>query len=45
MAASVTTIFLNSLWSRPGLFVDAVRSVGRSGPGQRHASRPADAAA
>ena len=31
MAASVTTIFLNSLWGRPGLFVDAVRSVGRPG--------------
>jgi heavy metal translocating P-type ATPase len=29
MAASVTTIFLNSLWGRPALFVDAVRSVGR----------------
>jgi len=31
MAASVTTIFLNSLWGRPALFVDAVRSVGRPG--------------
>jgi P-type Cu+ transporter len=31
MAASVTTIFGNSLWGRPALFVDAVRSVGRPG--------------
>jgi heavy metal translocating P-type ATPase len=29
MAASVTTIFLNSLWGRPGLFFQAILSVGR----------------
>jgi heavy metal translocating P-type ATPase len=29
MAISVTAIFLNSLWGRPGLFIDAVLSVGR----------------
>jgi len=29
MAISVTAIFLNSLWERPGLFIDAVLSVGR----------------
>ncbi len=33
MALSVTTLFLNSLWGRPALFVDAVLSVGRPGPG------------
>ena len=33
MALSVTTIFLNSLWGRPSLFVDAVLSVGRALPG------------
>ncbi len=30
MALSVTLIFVNSLWGRPGLFFDAVRSVGRA---------------
>jgi heavy metal translocating P-type ATPase len=29
MAVSVTAIFINSLWGRPSLFVDAVLSVGR----------------
>ncbi len=29
MATSVTAIFLNSLWGRPELFIDAVLSVGR----------------
>lgn len=29
MAVSVTSIFINSLWGRPRLFFDAVRSVGR----------------
>lgn len=29
MAASVTAIFVNSLWSRPGLFIQAILSVGR----------------
>ena len=29
MAANVTTIFANSLWGRPQLFVDAILSVGR----------------
>jgi heavy metal translocating P-type ATPase len=28
MAASVTTIFFNSLWGRPRLFIDAILSVG-----------------
>ncbi len=30
MAVSVTSIFFNSLWGRPSLFVDAVLSVGRA---------------
>ena len=29
MAASVTAIFVNSLWGRPRLFIDAILSVGR----------------
>lgn len=29
MAVSVTTIFVNSLWGRPQLFIDAILSVGR----------------
>jgi hypothetical protein len=29
MAASVTSIFVNSLGGRPGLLLEAVRSVGR----------------
>ena len=29
MALSVTAIFLNSLWGRPALFIDAVLSVGK----------------
>jgi heavy metal translocating P-type ATPase len=29
MAVSVTAIFVNSLWGRPSLFIDAVLSVGR----------------
>ena len=29
MAVSVTAIFLNSLWGRPSLFIDAILSVGR----------------
>ncbi len=33
MALSVTTIFLNSLWGRPSLLVEAALSVGRTGPG------------
>ena len=32
MAASVTTIFVNSLWGRPRLFIDAILSVGRPVP-------------
>lgn len=28
MATSVTVIFINSLWQRPGMFFDAVASVG-----------------
>jgi heavy metal translocating P-type ATPase len=31
MAVSVTAIFVNSLWGRPSLFIDAVLSVGRQG--------------
>lgn len=40
MAASVTTIFFNSLWGRPRLFFDAILSVGRgvSAPPQRVAA-------
>ncbi len=29
MAASVTTIFVNSLWGKPRLFIDAILSVGK----------------
>ena len=29
MAVSVTAIFLNSLWGRPSLFIDAILSVGK----------------
>ena len=29
MAVSVTSIFFNSLWGRPRLFIDAILSVGR----------------
>ena len=29
MAVSVTTIFVNSLWGRPSLFIDAILSVGK----------------
>ncbi len=32
MAASVSLIFLNSLWGRPGIFFDAILSVGRGVP-------------
>ena len=32
MATSVTTIFTNSLWGRPRLFIDAILSVGRPLP-------------
>jgi heavy metal translocating P-type ATPase len=32
MAVSVTSIFFNSLWGRPRLFIDAVVSVGRGVP-------------
>lgn len=30
MAVSVTTIFVNSLWGRPGIFFDAILNVGRA---------------
>ena len=30
MAASVTTIFVNSRWGRPGLFFNAILSVGKA---------------
>jgi P-type E1-E2 ATPase len=33
MAASVTTIFINSLWGRGNYFFDAIRTVGRAQPG------------
>ena len=33
MAASVTTIFVNSLWGRPGMLLDTVRNVGSQGEG------------
>ncbi|MBN8945093.1 MAG: cation-translocating P-type ATPase [Rhizobiales bacterium] len=33
MAVSVTAIFINSLWGRPGLFFDAILSVGRPAGG------------
>jgi Cu+-exporting ATPase len=39
MAASVTTIFLNSIGSRPSLLFHAVSSVGRR-PGQEHGGKP-----
>jgi heavy metal translocating P-type ATPase len=40
MAFSVTAIFLNSLWSRPALFIDAVLSVGKPvAPGAAAGSR------
>jgi P-type Cu+ transporter len=47
MALSVTTIFLNSLWGRPRLFVDAVLSVGRGVPSEAvdSAARPVREAA
>ncbi len=32
MAASVTAIFVHSLWGRPELFFGAVQAVGREGP-------------
>jgi cation transport ATPase len=35
MAASVTLIFANSLWGRPSLLVNAVRSVGQPASAQR----------
>ncbi|MDE2467390.1 MAG: hypothetical protein KGL35_01240, partial [Bradyrhizobium sp.] len=31
MAFSVTAIFINSLWGRPSLFINAILSVGRGG--------------
>jgi len=34
MAASVTTIFVNSLWGRPGMLLDTVRDVGTAGSDQ-----------
>ncbi|MEO7852393.1 MAG: cation-translocating P-type ATPase [Rubrivivax sp.] len=39
MAVSVTAIFLNSLWDRPALFIDAILSVGRpsTAPADVHA--------
>jgi len=42
MAASVTAIFSNSLWGRPGLLLDTVRSVGRpdANAGPRDSANP-----
>jgi|TARA_R110002072_G_scaffold97728_7_gene214921 heavy metal translocating P-type ATPase len=37
MAASVTAIFVNSLWGRPRLFIDAILSVGHP-PAERKAA-------
>ena len=39
MAVGVTSIFLNSLWGHPSLFLDAVLSVGRAA-GPESARRP-----
>jgi len=36
MAVSVSTIFVNSLWGRPDLFFNAILSVGKRTPVQRH---------
>ena len=38
MAASVTTIFVHSLWGRPQLFFDAILSVGRPLPESEEAA-------
>lgn len=38
MAASVTTIFINSMLGRPRLFIDAILSVGRPLPEQEKAA-------
>lgn len=38
MAASVTTIFVHSLWGRPRLFFDAILSVGRPLPESEEAA-------
>ncbi len=35
MAVSVSSIFVNSLWGRPGLFFDAIMSVGRRAPAEQ----------
>jgi P-type E1-E2 ATPase len=40
MAVSVTAIFINSLWGRPSLFIDAVLSVGRAPVGAAARGRP-----
>jgi heavy metal translocating P-type ATPase len=39
MAVSVTAIFINSLWGRPSLFIDAILSVGHAPPAS--AAQPA----
>ncbi len=41
MAVSVTAIFANSLWGRPALLFDAVRSVGRRHDPERQATAAA----
>ena len=41
MAVSVTAIFANSLWGRPALLFDAVRSVGRRREPERQATATA----
>lgn len=44
MAASVTTIFINSIGGRPALLFQAVRSVGRAAPSPRMDGVPVGAA-
>jgi cation transport ATPase len=41
MAASVTSIFVNTLWGRPSLFFDAVLSVGRGAGTAAGSAEPA----
>jgi len=41
MAASVTTIFINSLWGQPGMLLDTVRDIGTSPAPQVDTREPA----
>ena len=45
MAVSVTAIFANSLWGRPALLFDAVRSVGRHDPERQATATATEVAA